>query len=334
MILPLLPVPPDLVSPFCALEIALPVWFRWDVCLPYFTTVVLLPVGLTMALRAAPTKATWFDRLILCGPVFIAMPMVMFGTEHFLDPSGVASIIPAWIPAHLFWAYLVGTGLVLGGLSILLQKHVWLSAGLFGVMLLGFEVLMHIPRAIAAPGNEFAWRLACRDLSFGWGALAYAATYSESWRATGKHWVITLARLFIGVILLFGAVEYFLHPELLPGVPLRQRTPDFIPGHLLWGYLNSMVFAAGGLSLLLNRKTRLATGWVGLFVLLVTVFLCVPYMLPHWSDIGRGLNVPVDTLLMCGALFCLAGSLPDPYAVAAESAATTAAAGSVEQALR
>jgi len=287
--------------------LALPVWFSWDPCVPYLTTALLLALGVGVAIKKSP-QARGLDKIVLCGPVFTGMPMAVFGTEHYLDPQGVGSIIPAWIPAHTFWAYLVGTCLILGGLSIVIQKYPGLSAGLFGVMLLSFELIMHIPRVVAAPHNRLAWALAFRDLSFSWGALSFAATKTGEWRAKGTHWLIYVARIVIGIVLIFFAAEYFLHPELLPGVPLRQLTPNFIPGHLLWGYLTGAVYVVAGACLLVNKNARFAATWIGLFVVLAVIIFCVPIMVEHGSDIGSGLNVPVDTLLLSGAILCLAGS--------------------------
>jgi uncharacterized membrane protein len=287
---------------------ALPVWFSWEPLLPYFTAVLLLAVGLGIAIKKAPPHANWLDKIILCGPVFIAMPMAVFGTEHFLAPVAVGRSIPGWIPAHTFWVYFVGTCLILGALSIVFQKYAWLSAGLFGIMLLWFEVLMEIPRAVAAPQNRLLVVLAFRDFSFSWGALSFAATHTNEWRTKGTHWLITLARVLFGATILFFAVQYLLHPELLPGVPLRQLTPNFVPGHLLWGYLTSVVYALAGVCLLINKKVRLAATWTGLFVLFAVIVFCVPFMVQHGSNIAAGLNVPVDTLLLSGATLCLAGS--------------------------
>jgi len=104
-------------------------------------------------------------------------------------------------------------------------------------------------------------------------------------------------------------VEHFLHPELLPGVPLEQLTPNFIPAHSLWGYMTGLVYVPAGLCLLVNKKARLAAAYAGSFVLLAVILFCVPYMLQYPSDIGKGLNVPADTLVLSGALLCLAGSL-------------------------
>src|SRR5580704_3866953 len=61
---------------------ALPVSFSWDPLLPYFTAVLLLAVGLSVAITKAQPKANVLDKIILCGPLFIAMPMAVFGTEH------------------------------------------------------------------------------------------------------------------------------------------------------------------------------------------------------------------------------------------------------------
>lgn len=202
------------------------------------------------------------------------------------------------------------------------QKYAWLSAGLFGVMLLWFEVLMEIPRAVDAPQNRLLVALAFRDFSFSWGALSFAATHTKEWRTKGTHWLITLARVLFGMTILVFAVEYFLHPELLPGVPLRQLTPNFIPGQLLWGYLTGVVYIVAGVCLLINKKAGLAATWTGSFVLFAVIVFCVPFMVQHGADVGTGLNVPVDTLLFSGATLCLAGSLREKSASPNKSTTT------------
>jgi uncharacterized membrane protein len=291
---------------------ALPGWFSWDPLLPYFTAVFLFTLGVSIAIRNAPAQASVLDKIILCGPVFLAMPMAVFGTQHFLFPIGVGRIIPSWIPAHTFWVYLVGTCLILGGLSIVFQKFAWLSAGFFGIMLLLFEALLHIPQVMAAPHNNLAWEIALRDLSFSCGALSFAAMQMGEWRIKNTRWVISATRTLVGIVLMVFAVQYFLHPQLLPGVPLKQLTPSFVPGHLLWGYPTSAVYAVAAVCMLMNRSVHLAATSVGLFVLLSTIMFCVPIMVQNGSNIGAGLNVVVDTLLLSGAMLCMAGRCAQP----------------------
>jgi uncharacterized membrane protein len=293
---------------------ALPAWFSWNPVLPYVTAVLLLVVGVSIAIKKAPQQANWLDRIVLCGPVFIAVPMVLFGIDHYLFPVGVGRIIPPWIPAHAFWVYFVGTCLILGGLSIVFRKYAGLAAGLFGVMLLCFEALMNIPGVVKLPHNRIIWSLCVREFSFNWGALAFAAMHTQEWRTKGTHWLISVARIVLGIALIFFAGAYFLHPELLPGVPLEQLTPNFIPTHSLWGYLTGVVYVVAGVCLLIDKKARLAATWVGLFVLFTVLFFCVPYMLQYASNVGPGLNVPADTLMLSGGLLCLAGSLREKSA--------------------
>ena len=174
---------------------------------------------------------------------------------------------------------------------------------------------MHIPRVVAAPHNRLAWALAFRDFCFSWGALAFAAMCPENWRRYGWLSLVSFARIFVGITIIFFAAEYFLHPELLPGVPLKQLTPTFIPGHLLWGYLTAVVYLVAGVCLLINRKARLAATWLGLFVLFAVIVFCVPFMVQYASNVGGGLNVPVDTLLLSGGALSLAGSQRDQHCV-------------------
>ncbi|HZS43688.1 MAG TPA: hypothetical protein VFC63_01185 [Blastocatellia bacterium] len=224
--------------------LALPAWF-WNPVLSYFTAAPLLVIGMCLAIKNAPRQASWLDKIILCGPVFIGMPMVVFGEEHFIDPAGmvgpggIASLVPAWMPFHVFWVYLVGACLILGGLSIVFQKYAGLSAGLFGVLVLIFEITIWVPQVVRLSGVGFAWELAFRDLSFGCGALAFAAMHTQKWKTKGSHWLVTVVRIVLGIALIFFAARYFLHPEALPGVPLRRPTPDYIPGHSLWGTLRA-----------------------------------------------------------------------------------------------
>jgi uncharacterized membrane protein len=287
--------------------LALPAWVAWDPLLSYFTAAFLLALGMGIAIKKAPAEASAVDKIILCGPVFIAMPMAVFGTEHFLFPIFIGRGVPAWIPAHTFWVYLVGTCLILGALSIVVQKHAGLSAGLFGIMLLFFEILIHIPRVVAAPRDRVAWAVALRDLAFSCGALSFAATQTNEWRTKGTHWFIPLARVYIGLAVLCFAAGHLLHPELAPGIPLKTLTPTSIPAHLLWGYLTGVVYIVAGVCLIANKNGRLAATWIGLLVLFLVFIVYVPMMVQN-GDIGNGLNPPVDTLMLSGAALCLAGS--------------------------
>lgn len=281
----------------------------WEICVLYLIGAIVLIIGLTTA-KNEVSRARDTDKLIPFGPVFLAVPMAVFGMEHFTFYDSVAPLIPSWIPWHPFWVFFVGACFVGGAFALVVRKCARLAAALFAIMLLLFEVLISIPRIAGAPGDRFAWAVALRDLAFSGGGLAFAATQTEACTTQSTLKVITLARFFIGFPILFFGAEHFLHPEFTPGVPLKMLTPLWIPGHLLWAYLTAAVFVVTGLALIFNKEPRWAATWLGLMILLLVLALYVPIVIAKPSAIGNGLNSLVDTLLLSGSALCFAGSQP------------------------
>ena len=145
----------------------------WNVSLPYIAGVVILIIGLSTTIKSEVSHQRGIDKIITFGPLFLAAPMAVFGAEHFTFADSVATIVPRWIPWHLFWVFLVGTCLIAGALSLAARKYAGLAAALFGVMLLLFECLIHIPNIAGQPRNRILWAVALRDLIFSAGALAF-----------------------------------------------------------------------------------------------------------------------------------------------------------------
>ena len=65
---------------------------------------------------------SFLKKLIPAGKCFFAITMIVFGYSHFVYPEFVATLVPNWIPGHLFWTYFAGVALMLSGLAILLSK--------------------------------------------------------------------------------------------------------------------------------------------------------------------------------------------------------------------
>jgi uncharacterized membrane protein len=284
---------------------ALPAWFQLDVVLTNSIAVAMLISGVTIALKGARSEANLSEKFILCAPVFFAVPMAVFGAEHFLEAASISKIIPRWVPAHLFLTYFVGVCLIAASFSIVFRKLSGLAAALTGVMFLFFEALMHIPIAVKLPHNRLAWVILARDFIFSWGAFSLAATYMTNWRL--RAWLVSAARLSIGGFIVFVGIEHFLHPELVPGFPLQQATPSFIPGHVLFGCLTGIVYVVGGSFLFIDRREHLASLWLGIYVFCSVLLFSVPFMIQQAGV--AGLNVPLDNLMLSGALLCLSAAL-------------------------
>ena len=91
-----------------------------EVIWSYFVGGVVLAIGLVaIFFRSDWQKARGFDKLILFGPLFYAAPLAAFGT--------IASLVPAWIPWHQFWACMVGACFIAAALSMVTKIQVRLS---------------------------------------------------------------------------------------------------------------------------------------------------------------------------------------------------------------
>src|SRR5258708_18492643 len=117
---PLLSAVPVLVAPANIAE-----WipgFSWGVWLPYLIGALVLAIGL-ITVRNEFLQKHGLDKIVVLGPVFFAVPLAVFGTEHFTATTILARMVPAWLPGHMFCALLVGACLIAAALSIAARKY-------------------------------------------------------------------------------------------------------------------------------------------------------------------------------------------------------------------
>jgi uncharacterized membrane protein len=297
--------------------------FAWGVWLPYLSATIILVIGLNTLIKDFAHRQG-LSKFVALGPLFIAMPISVFGTEHFTATKIIAGMVPGWIPGHMFWALFVGTCLMAAALSIAAGKYVWLAAALLGFMICLFVLLIHIPGIAGAPHSRILWVVALRDLAFAGGAFSVSAAQKEAWTPVARNRLVILAQLSLAIGITVCGVEQFLYPELLSGIPLERSTPLWIPARLLWSYLAGVVFVAAGISMLINKRVRLAATAAGLMTLFLVVVVYVPLLVSKPSDIGEGLNYLADTLLLCGSLLAFAETQPDSLALDHQSSESEA----------
>jgi uncharacterized membrane protein YphA (DoxX/SURF4 family) len=282
-----------------------------EVIWSYFVGGVVLAIGsVAIVLRGDWQKAQGFDKLILFGPLFYAGSIAAFGTEHFTLTAAIASIVPKWIPWHLFWAYFMGPCFIAAALSLVTGIQARLSSSLLALTFFLFAVLMDAPAWARHPRNQFGLTLTLRELSFSGGALALAASLTEQGRERGKHVLTTVARYFVAIPVLFYSFEQFLHGDHVPGVPLEPLTPQYVYGHAIWTYVAAVVYGVAGILLLIGKKARSAATWLGLTVLTLVLVVYVPIAVVERASIDNGFNYVADTLMFCSTVVLLAGAMP------------------------
>jgi uncharacterized membrane protein len=102
----------------------------------------------------------WLERT---SRYLLALSLIIFGVDHFLALGFIATLVPSWIPWHVFWVSFFGIAFIASGVSIglnMLQR--WGAAGL-GLMFAIWVFTLHLPRVLGlygipgAPHNPNEW---------------------------------------------------------------------------------------------------------------------------------------------------------------------------------
>jgi len=84
---------------------------------------------------------------------------VIFALAHFGYAKFTAAMVPAWLPAPLFWAWFTGVCHLAGGLALIAGVRTRLAATMLATMYGSFAVVLHLPRVIATPDQRIEWTM-------------------------------------------------------------------------------------------------------------------------------------------------------------------------------
>ncbi len=258
-------------------------------------------------LRARFTAASGVSKILLLGPVFEAVALAIFAAEHFLAARDLSVIVPRWMPGPLFWTYFVGAALLAAAISFIAWRYVRLSASLLGLLFLIIVATIDLPNLLKHVHERLFWTLTVRETAFAGGAMVLAGSLWLRGRPAGATLLI-VGRLFVACTFVFYAIEHFLFPRFVPGVPLEKMTPAWVPAPTLLAYAVGTTLLATGIGLMIRRTRRTAAASAGAVLLLLTAFFYVPILATEIRSplAVEGVNYVGDTLLFA-ATALLAG---------------------------
>lgn len=270
--------------------------------------VAVLLIGL-FAARNDIAQARGLDRIVALTNLCFAIPLAVFGAEHFSLGRLMLGLVPLYMPGRLFWIYFVGTALIIAALSIATKFQVRWSGLLFGIMMFLFVGMIHLPGAIKT-GERIIWTIVFREMSFGGGGWVLAGVALSRLRGKGNI-LITVGRVLIAIAAIFFGIQHFLHPFGAPVVPLVKQMPAWIPARAVIDYVTGAFLIAGGVCFLLARKTRVAATYLGTWILFLVVVYYGPMLFAALADPSagvklEGLNYFADTLLFGATILSLA----------------------------
>ena len=214
--------------------------------------------------------------------------MLVFPVFHFLSTDFVASIIPPWIPWHLFWTYFTAVNIFAAGLCIVFKKYARLTATLLGVEIFLFWALIHLFLLFHRAGDRWAesamfgempgrWINSFKDFGLSGAAFLFAGTQSQTWRRTGKDRVFDLGRVILCISIAGFGVLHFVYPAFAPGIPPMQKNVLFpFPGQLFWVYLTGAYFVASATAIAANDRVRTIAALFAFVALAFELLIRVP----------------------------------------------------------
>jgi len=267
--------------------------------------VAALVAGLFLV-RSRLQAASGTGKVVVLGPVFEAVALAIFAAEHFLAARDLMPIVPRWLPGPLFWTYFVGAAWLAAAISFVVWRCVRLSATLTALLFLIIVVTIDLPNMPKHLHERLFWTLTVRETAFGAGAMVLAGAI---WGKAPVGAALKLAgRVILAPIFVFYAIEHFLFPLFVPGVPLEKLTPAWMPAPVLISYFVGATLLLAGVGLLVQRTVQIAAAGAGAVLVVLTVFFYVPIFLTefHTPLVVEGINYVGDTLLFAATVM-LAG---------------------------
>lgn len=245
------------------------------------------------------------------GPALVAASLAAFAGEHFTAASTLAELVPKWLPAHLFFAYLVGVAHLAAALSLVARRCVrWSALGL-AIMFAVFVVLMDLPAAIEHPTARIDWILAARETTFAMGGLALFAAVTRARSPRRSTALASIVRCWTAGVLVFYGIDHLLHLRYSPGVPDSTLTASWVPLPLVIAGATGVLLIAFGVAMLVPERAESAAAYCGLLMVVLTLALYVPqfFLAQSTGEAVQAINFIFDTLLFAGTMLVVSGAV-------------------------
>jgi uncharacterized membrane protein len=110
------------------------------------------------------------------------LSLIFFGAAHFIDVKDTLSLIPNWLPGHLFWAYFTGCAFIAAGIAALISLCARLAVTLSVLQVALFLVMVWLPILATGSKDPFQWRETILNVALLGGGWVVADSYrGTSW---------------------------------------------------------------------------------------------------------------------------------------------------------
>jgi uncharacterized membrane protein len=109
--------------------------------------------------------------------VLYGLCLIFFGVAHFVDVKDTVSLVPHWLPGHLFWAYFTGGAFIAAGIATLIGFRARLAVALSAFQIALFLFVVWIPIVASGSKDPFQWSETILNTALLAGAWMVADSY-------------------------------------------------------------------------------------------------------------------------------------------------------------
>jgi uncharacterized membrane protein len=221
------------------------------------------------------------DNLVNFGKGLFAIALAVFGIQHFMYAGFVATLVPGWIPWHLFFTYLTGAAFIAVAISIIINKYTALAAALLSIEMGLFVVLLHIPQLLGNPHNVQQWTRFLQDVAIMGTAMVLI----------GDARLPRVCKYLFAVPMIGLGAQHFFHVDFV-----TAKVPAYFPAATMWDYFVGAVIIILAIGVVSNRYLAVPAFFLACFLLFFAVLYHVPLLIA----------TPKNGILWTGAMLDIA----------------------------
>ncbi|HST30308.1 MAG TPA: hypothetical protein VLK27_05655 [Chthoniobacterales bacterium] len=113
--------------------------------------------------------------------ILYGLALVIFGVAHFNYLKDTATLVPAWLPWPVVWAFFFGCAFIVAGAAIIIGLCARVAAALSALQIGLFTVVVWVP-VVAKGSNAFQWSEFLISVAVTAGAWVVADSYQQKLR--------------------------------------------------------------------------------------------------------------------------------------------------------